>query len=55
MFWIYRVAATLGFVLLLPVLLFHPKLRCGYRYRFGFYPRNWLPAGPGPVIWFHGA
>ena len=55
MFWIYRIAATLGFVLLLPVLLFHPKLRCGYRYRFGFYPRNWLPAGPGPVIWFHGA
>ena len=41
------------FVIALPFLLFHPKLRAGYRERFGFGPR--LPKAQGPRIWAHGA
>ncbi|MEZ0314174.1 MAG: 3-deoxy-D-manno-octulosonic acid transferase [Myxococcota bacterium] len=36
-----------------PFLFFHPKLRAGYRERFGLGPR--LPKGSGPRIWAHGA
>lgn len=52
-------ASYLLFGLLLPVLLFHPKLRQGVRARFGLYPagpRPWPPSrGGGPRLWLHGA
>lgn len=41
------------FLLALPFLLFHPKMRHGIRERFGFYGN--LPLKPGPRAWFHGA
>ncbi len=46
-------ASYLLFLVAWPFLIFHPKLRAGYRERFGFGPR--LPRGPGPRIWAHGA
>jgi 3-deoxy-D-manno-octulosonic-acid transferase len=51
---LYAIASYLIFVLGLPVLLTHPKLRDGVLARLGFY-RN-LPRGGGePRIWLHGA
>jgi 3-deoxy-D-manno-octulosonic-acid transferase len=51
---LYAIASYLIFVLGLPVLLTHPKLRDGVLARLGFY-RD-LPRGGGePRIWLHGA
>jgi 3-deoxy-D-manno-octulosonic-acid transferase len=53
--FLYAIASTLLFVIALPVLLFHPKLRHGIPLRFGFYRRS-LDLGRGsPRIWLHGA
>jgi 3-deoxy-D-manno-octulosonic-acid transferase len=51
---LYAIASYLVFVVGLPVLLTHPKLRDGVGARLGFY-RD-LPRGQGsPRIWLHGA
>jgi 3-deoxy-D-manno-octulosonic-acid transferase len=51
---LYAIASYLGFLLGLPVLLTHPKLRDGVLARLGFY-RD-LPRGRGtPRVWLHGA
>src|SRR5512142_138703 len=51
---LYAIASYLIFLLGLPVLLTHPKLRDGVRARLGLY-RD-LPRGEGsPRIWLHGA
>jgi 3-deoxy-D-manno-octulosonic-acid transferase len=51
---LYAIASYLGFLLGLPVLLTHPKLRHGVLARLGLY-RD-LPRGEGsPRIWLHGA
>lgn len=51
---VYVIASYLLFVLALPVLLWHPKLRHGFRDRLGFYRH--LERGTGsPRIWLHGA
>ncbi len=55
MYLVYVLASYLVFLALLPVLLFHPKLRDGKRARLGFYGRA-FDAGRGtPRIWLHGA
>jgi 3-deoxy-D-manno-octulosonic-acid transferase len=46
--------AWLVFVILLPVLLLHPRVRHGVRRRLGYYPSDPLH-GAGPRIWLHGA
>jgi 3-deoxy-D-manno-octulosonic-acid transferase len=48
------VAAYLAFILLLPFLIFHPRVRAGLRQRFGLYPRDPV-SQPGPRVWLHGA
>jgi 3-deoxy-D-manno-octulosonic-acid transferase len=51
---LYAIASYLAFLLGLPILLTHPKLRDGVLSRLGFY-RD-LPRGEGsPRIWLHGA
>lgn len=51
---LYAIVSYLAFLLGLPVLLTHPKLRDGKRARLGLYRE--LPRGEGsPRIWFHGA
>ncbi len=51
---LYAIVSYLGFLLGLPVLLTHPKLRDGKRARLGLLGE--LPRGEGsPRIWFHGA
>jgi 3-deoxy-D-manno-octulosonic-acid transferase len=42
------------FLLLLPVLLLHPRVRQGIRRRLGLYEGD-LFRGPGPRVWLHGA
>ena len=52
---LYALASLLLFAALLPVLLFHPKLRHGIPFRLGLY-RASLDLGRGaPRIWLHGA
>ncbi|MGC3996065.1 MAG: 3-deoxy-D-manno-octulosonic acid transferase [Anaeromyxobacter sp.] len=52
---LYAIASYLLFLLGLPVLLFHPKLRHGVPARLGVYKRS-QPRGEGsPRIWLHGA
>ncbi len=53
--WLAALIAYPLFVLLLPFLLFHPKLKQGFRERWGLYPRAWPGLGVGPRIWLHGA
>ena len=51
---LYAIASYLVFLVGLPILLTHPKLRDGVAARLGFY-RD-LPRGEGsPRIWLHGA
>ncbi len=50
----YRLASTVLFLLALPVLLTHPKLREGFLERLGIYRRT-LASRSGPRIWLHGA
>jgi 3-deoxy-D-manno-octulosonic-acid transferase len=52
---LYALASYAAFVALLPVLLFHPKLRHGIRQRLGFYDPPPPPASGAPRIWLHGA
>jgi len=52
---LYALAVTVGFLLLWPALLLHPKIRDGVRRRLGLYPRDFLAGRPGPRIWMHGA
>jgi len=42
------------FLLLLPVLLLHPRVRQGIRRRLGLYDAD-VFRGPGPRVWLHGA
>src|SRR2546425_3891962 len=46
--------AYLGFVLLLPFLLLHPRVRQGIRRRLGLYDGE-VVRRPGPRVWLHGA
>jgi len=55
MFFVYALLVHVAFLLLLPLLLLHPKLREGVLFRFGFYPRDWPGDLKRPVLWFHGA
>jgi 3-deoxy-D-manno-octulosonic-acid transferase len=55
MFILYAILVHVAFLLLLPLLLLHPKLREGVLFRFGFYPKDWPGARTKPVLWFHGA
>ncbi len=55
MFVVYLLIVHVAFVLLLPVLLVHPKLREGFLARLGFLPEGWPGLDRGPVVWFHGA
>jgi 3-deoxy-D-manno-octulosonic-acid transferase len=52
---LYVVASYALFLALLPVLLFHPKLRHGFRARLGFYGRAFDAGRGSPRIWLHGA
>ena len=52
---LYVIASYLLFVVLLPVLLTHPKLRHGIAFRLGLYRRS-VDLGRGtPRVWLHGA
>jgi 3-deoxy-D-manno-octulosonic-acid transferase len=52
---LYAIASVALFLLGLPILLTHPKLRHGIAQRLGFYRRS-LDLGQGrPRIWLHGA
>jgi 3-deoxy-D-manno-octulosonic-acid transferase len=52
---VYIVASYLLFLGLLPILLFHPKLRHGKRSRLGLYRRGFDAGSGSPRIWLHGA
>jgi 3-deoxy-D-manno-octulosonic-acid transferase len=52
---LYAIGSYLAAVLLLPMLLFHPKLRHGIRERLGFYRSREAPGTGSPRIWLHGA
>jgi 3-deoxy-D-manno-octulosonic-acid transferase len=52
---LYAIASYGLFLALLPVLLFHPKLRGGRRARLGLYGRGLQPGRGAPRIWLHGA
>jgi 3-deoxy-D-manno-octulosonic-acid transferase len=52
---VYVLASYVAFLALLPVLLFHPKLRDGKRARLGLYGRGFDPGSGSPRIWLHGA
>ena len=52
---LYALASYLIFLALLPVLLFHPKLRHGIPSRLGLYRRTTGLGSGSPRIWLHGA
>ena len=52
---LYAIGSYLAVALLLPMLLFHPKLRHGIRERLGFYRSREAPGKGSPRIWLHGA
>ncbi len=52
---LYAIASTLAFLALLPVLLFHPKLRHGVPFRLGFYKPSFDRGKGTPRVWLHGA
>ena len=52
---LYAIVSYLAVAALLPVLLFHPKLRHGIKERFGFYRSRETPGKGTPRIWLHGA
>src|SRR6266498_3265096 len=52
---VYVAASYALFLALLPVLLFHPKLRHGIPFRLGFYRRSFDAGRGSPRIWLHGA
>jgi 3-deoxy-D-manno-octulosonic-acid transferase len=52
---LYAIASYLLFLVGLPVLLWHPKLRHGVPFRLGFYRRSFDLGHGSPRIWLHGA
>ncbi len=52
---LYAIGSYLAVLVLLPVLLFHPKLRHGIKERLGFYRSRETPGAGSPRIWLHGA
>jgi len=52
---LYALASYVLFLALLPVLLFHPKIRHGIPFRLGFYRRSFSRGEGTPRIWLHGA
>ncbi|OFX24301.1 MAG: 3-deoxy-D-manno-octulosonic acid transferase [Anaeromyxobacter sp. RBG_16_69_14] len=57
MHFLYAIGSYVAFLVLLPVLFFHPKLRHGKLFRLGFYRRSFrcdIERG-SPRIWLHGA
>jgi 3-deoxy-D-manno-octulosonic-acid transferase len=52
---LYAIASYVLFVLALPVLLTHPKLRHGIPFRLGLYRRSFDRGGGSPRILLHGA
>ena len=52
---LYALASYVLFLVLLPVLLFHPKIRHGIPFRLGFYRRSFSRGEGKPRIWLHGA
>jgi 3-deoxy-D-manno-octulosonic-acid transferase len=52
---LYAIASYILFVLVLPVLLTHPKLRHGIPFRLGLYRRSFDRGRGSPRIWLHGA
>lgn len=55
MFVVYAILVHVAFVLLLPLLVLHSKLREGFWFRLGCYPEGWPGCEGKPVIWLHGA
>jgi 3-deoxy-D-manno-octulosonic-acid transferase len=55
MHFLYAIGSYALFLALLPVLLFHPKLRHGKVFRLGFYRRSFQRGRGQPRIWLHGA
>ena len=51
----YAIASYALFLVALPVLLWHPKLRHGIPFRLGFYKRSFDLGRGTPRIWLHGA
>ncbi|HEX7622142.1 MAG TPA: glycosyltransferase N-terminal domain-containing protein [Anaeromyxobacteraceae bacterium] len=52
---LYALASYVLFLVFLPVLLFHPKIRHGIPFRLGFYRRSFSRGVGKPRIWLHGA
>jgi 3-deoxy-D-manno-octulosonic-acid transferase len=52
---LYAIASYLLFLVGLPVLLTHPKLRHGFAFRLGLYKRSFARGEGSPRIWLHGA
>lgn len=52
---LYALASYVAFLVLWPVLLFHPKLRHGVPFRLGFYRRSFQGGAGAPRVWLHGA
>ena len=52
---LYALASYLLFLVLLPVLIWHPKLRHGIPFRLGYYKRSFDLGQGSPRIWLHGA
>ncbi|HEY6100233.1 MAG TPA: glycosyltransferase N-terminal domain-containing protein, partial [Anaeromyxobacter sp.] len=52
---LYAIASYALFVLALPILLTHPKLRHGIPFRLGLYRRSFDRGRGSPRIWLHGA
>jgi 3-deoxy-D-manno-octulosonic-acid transferase len=52
---LYAIASYALFVLALPVLLTHPKLRHGILFRLGLYRRSFDRGRGSPRVWLHGA
>jgi len=52
---LYSLASSLLFVLLLPFLAVHRKLRGNFRLRLALYPAGLIPPKQRPRVWWHGA
>src|SRR5512143_1882482 len=52
---LYVIGSYALFLALLPVLLFHPKVRHGKLFRLGYYRRSFRRGRGPPRIWLHGA
>jgi 3-deoxy-D-manno-octulosonic-acid transferase len=52
---VYAIASYALFLLALPVLLTHPKLRHGIPFRLGLYRRSFDRGRGSPRVWLHGA